>query len=63
VRLRTMPELHFVYDESIGKGLHLSALIAQAVEGLEDPTDAERDDGQDQAQPDTTPDVNQEPPR
>jgi len=63
VRLRTMPELHFVYDESIGKGMHLSALIAQAVEGLEDPTDADRDDGQDQAQPDTSPDANQEPPR
>lgn len=34
VRLRIMPELHFVYDESVGKGMRLSALIDHAVEGL-----------------------------
>jgi len=31
MRLRTVPELHFVYDESIEEGEHLSALIEQAV--------------------------------
>ena len=36
VRLRTMPELHFVYDTSIGAGMHLSALIERAVEGIAD---------------------------
>ena len=47
VRLRTMPELHFVYDESVGAGMRLSALIERAVEGLPergpdaDDTDAE----------------------
>lgn len=29
--LRTVPELHFVYDESIERGLHLDSLIEQAV--------------------------------
>lgn len=31
VRLRAMPQLHFVHDESIAKGEHLSSLIEQAV--------------------------------
>jgi ribosome-binding factor A len=31
VRLRTIPQLHFVFDESIGKGERLAALISQAV--------------------------------
>lgn len=44
VRLRTMPELHFVYDESIGAGMHLSALIDRAVEGLADPEEGTTDD-------------------
>lgn len=30
-RLRTVPELHFVHDESIARGEHLSNLIEQAV--------------------------------
>ncbi|HET8585507.1 MAG TPA: 30S ribosome-binding factor RbfA, partial [Casimicrobiaceae bacterium] len=30
VRLRVMPELRFVYDESIDRGMALSALIARA---------------------------------
>ena len=47
VRLRTMPELHFVYDESIGAGMRLSALIDHAVEGLADPADADLDDDRD----------------
>jgi ribosome-binding factor A len=32
MRLRTIPELHFVHDESIERGSRLSALIEQAVE-------------------------------
>lgn len=32
VRLRTMPQLHFVHDESIRAGERLSALIEQAAE-------------------------------
>ena len=39
VRLRTMPELHFVYDESIRTGMHLSSLIDHAVEGIAAPAD------------------------
>ncbi len=31
MRVRAMPALHFVYDESIEKGEHLSALIDKAV--------------------------------
>lgn len=31
VRLRTIPQLHFVHDESIGYGERLSALIEDAV--------------------------------
>ncbi len=31
LNIRTLPQLHFVYDESIEKGAHLSALIDQAV--------------------------------
>lgn len=30
--LRSVPELHFVYDESVEEGMRLSALIEQAVE-------------------------------
>lgn len=29
--LRTVPELHFVYDESIERGMHLDSLIDRAV--------------------------------
>jgi ribosome-binding factor A len=39
VRLRTMPELHFVYDESIRTGMHLSSLIDHAIEGIANPAD------------------------
>ena len=33
VRTRTMPQLHFVYDESIERGQHLSELIDKAPKG------------------------------
>ncbi len=32
LNIRSLPQLHFVYDDSIEKGAHLSALIDQAVE-------------------------------
>ncbi len=32
VRVRSMPQLHFVYDKSIEHGEHLSSLIEQAVD-------------------------------
>jgi len=31
IRIRTIPELHFVYDESIERGMTLSSLIEEAV--------------------------------
>jgi ribosome-binding factor A len=33
LKARTVPELHFVYDESVERGIKLSRLIDQAVEG------------------------------
>ncbi len=39
VRLRTMPVLHFVYDESIRAGMHLASLIDHAVADLSDSGD------------------------
>ncbi|NKN32548.1 30S ribosome-binding factor RbfA [Marichromatium bheemlicum] len=40
VRLRTIPQLHFVFDASIERGARLSALIDQAV------AETDRDDSQ-----------------
>jgi ribosome-binding factor A len=41
VRLRTMPQLHFVHDESVRTGEHLSALIEQvAGDAVGEPGDA-----------------------
>ena len=37
VRLRAMPQLHFVFDESIGYGERLSSLIDQAVGSSQTP--------------------------
>ena len=31
LKLRTVPQLHFLYDESVRRGAHLSALIERAV--------------------------------
>lgn len=31
LKLRTIPQLHFHYDESVSRGAHLSALIERAV--------------------------------
>jgi ribosome-binding factor A len=33
LRLRTVPQLHFIYDSSVERGMHLSKLIEQAVTG------------------------------
>jgi ribosome-binding factor A len=63
VRLRTMPELHFVYDESIGAGMRLSALIDHAVEGLADPAEDDTDGGADDQGNVPTPGATPEQPR
>ncbi len=31
IKLRTIPQLHFLYDESVRRGAQLSALIERAV--------------------------------
>jgi ribosome-binding factor A len=49
VRLRIMPQLHFVYDASILAGEHLSHLIDVAVQGSGAPADAALDDTADSA--------------
>ena len=41
MRLFTIPQLHFVYDESIERGMHMSRLIDQVAE-----EDAKRETGQ-----------------
>ncbi len=45
VRLRTVPQLHFVHDESIGYGERLSSLIEHAVaeDTANDPHDADQE--------------------
>jgi ribosome-binding factor A len=39
LRARTVPELHFVYDESVERGVKLSRLIDQAVEAAPSASD------------------------
>jgi ribosome-binding factor A len=36
LKLRSVPELHFVYDESVERGVHLSHLIDDAVKTAKD---------------------------
>lgn len=43
MRMRTVPELHFMHDESIERGSRLSSLIEQAVKS-DHPDQDERDD-------------------
>lgn len=43
MRMRTIPELHFVHDESIERGSRLTALIEQAVKS-DHPDHDEKDD-------------------
>ncbi|MEA3274118.1 MAG: 30S ribosome-binding factor RbfA [Pseudomonadota bacterium] len=40
-RLRTVPQLHFVHDESISRGEHLSSLIEEAVSSDQSDPDQE----------------------
>lgn len=42
VRVRAMPQLHFVYDASIRSGERLAALIDDAVDGLDREADDDR---------------------
>ena len=38
IKLRTVPQLHFVYDTSVERGMHLAKLIEEANQGqVEDP--------------------------
>ncbi len=37
IGLRTMPVLHFAYDESVERGIHLSQLIDTAIRSESDP--------------------------
>lgn len=39
IKLRVMPQLHFVYDSSVERGSHLSKLIDQAVASDKQQTD------------------------
>jgi ribosome-binding factor A len=41
IKLHTIPELHFVFDESVERGDRLSQLIARAVESSHPPRDTE----------------------
>jgi ribosome-binding factor A len=43
LRVRQVPELHFIYDESVERGVRLSQLIDQAVES-DAPTVPDRND-------------------
>jgi ribosome-binding factor A len=45
LRLRTIPHLHFYYDESIARGAHLSALINTAMAKNTPEQDHEDEDG------------------
>ena len=64
VRLRIMPQLHFVYDASILAGEHLSHLIDVAVQGTGAPTDEspdETDDVADASSPAPSADAREQP--
>jgi ribosome-binding factor A len=39
LRLRTVPQLHFVYDASVERGMRLTRLIDEAVHGTSKPED------------------------
>lgn len=43
LRLRTVPQLHFVYDTSVERGMHLSKLIEQANQAPAVDPDGSRD--------------------
>lgn len=37
LKIRVTPELHFVYDESVARGAHLSRLIDESLRGTDPP--------------------------
>jgi len=39
IKLHSIPQLHFVYDESVERGFELSRLIDEAMAGSKDPRD------------------------
>ncbi len=45
LRLRVVPELHFIYDESVARGARISRLIDEAVEGGGDGKDEQSETG------------------
>lgn len=46
MNLRSVPQLHFHFDESIGRGAHLSALIERAVAEDRQHQDADKPDAE-----------------
>lgn len=44
LRMKKTPVLHFVYDESVDRGMRMSALIDQAAAGLPDATEDDEDE-------------------
>jgi len=42
IKLRSVPQLHFVYDESVARGARLSQLIDRAVASSDDGSDERR---------------------
>ena len=42
LRLRIVPELHFIYDESVERGIRLSSLIADAIASQPEDVDGEK---------------------
>jgi ribosome-binding factor A len=50
LRLRHVPELHFVHDDSVERGSHIDELIARALKSDEDHSGAAPDDTEDSGQ-------------
>ena len=50
LRLRHVPELHFVHDDSVERGSHIDELIARALKSDEDHARAVSDDTEDSDQ-------------
>lgn len=42
LQLRIVPELHFIYDESVERGIRLSSLIADAIASQPEDVDGEK---------------------
>ena len=46
LRLRQVPELHFLHDDSVEKGSHIDQLIAKALDTEKDSEEGTLDDGE-----------------